>query len=327
MKENQQVPIRWAIIGVGVVAREMAEAMKSLGRVPAAVGNRTQEKAVEFAKTYGIPKVYLDLEDAFRDPDIDALYLTTPHSTHHELLLKALEGGKHVLCEKSITLGSHQLEEVMNVAQEKGLVLGEAMTLYHMPLYKTLKRRLEAGDFGRINLIQCSFGSFKDYDMNNRFFRLEDGGGALLDIGVYALSLVRWFMESNPDRMESLVKFAPSGADEMSGILLMNPEGQLGVLSLSLHSKQPKRAVISGELAYVEILEYPRATQARIVWTNDGRVEELIEEEGSALVYELLDMEKAIGGDGSLMHLDLTRDVLLTMTELRRGWGLRYPHE
>ena len=118
---------------------------------------------------------------------------------------------------------------------------------------------------GKVQMIQLNFGSYKEYNMKNRFFNMDLAGGALLDIGVYALSIARSFMESKPDQVLSQVKFAPTGADEQAGILLMNKEAQMATLALSLHSKQPKRAVISCENGYIEIMEYPRADQAVIV--------------------------------------------------------------
>ena len=119
-------------------------------------------------------------------------------------------------------------------------------------------------------MIQLNFGSYKEYNMKNRFFNMDLAGGALLDIGVYALSIARSFMESKPDQVLSQVKFAPTGADEQAGILLMNKEAQMATLALSLHSKQPKRAVISCENGYIEIMEYPRADQAVIVEAESG---------------------------------------------------------
>lgn len=127
----------------------------------------------------------------FTDPEVDAIYITTPHNTHIEFMKQALEGGKHLLVEKSITLNSGELAEAAAMAKERRLVLG----------------------------------------------------GAMLDIGVYVLSFVRWFMESKPDRLLSQVKMAPTGVDEQAGLLLMNKEGQMASAVLSLHSKQPKRGI------------------------------------------------------------------------------------
>lgn len=318
----------WATLGCGVIANELALAMEKRGQRLYSVANRTKSKAVAFAEKYGIKKVYDSIDEVFDDPNVDIIYISTPHNTHIEYMKKALSSGKHILCEKSITLNSNELAEAVDIAEKNHLILAEAMTIYHMPLYKTLKKGIDSGDFGRLNLIQMNFGSYKEYDMNNRFFNRNLAGGALLDIGVYALSCVRWFLDSCPDEIMSQVKTAPTGVDEEAGILLKNKEQQLSTVILSLHSKQPKRATLSFDKAYVEIFEYPRGQEATVTYTADGSTE--IIKDGStadALLYEVEDMERTVSGVSDEMHLDYTRDVMDMMTEIRSQWGLKYPEE
>lgn len=214
------------------------------------------------------------------------------------------------------------------MAKEKGVIIGEAMTIFHMPIYKKLNEILESGALGKVNLITMNFGSFKEYDMTNRFFNRNLAGGAMLDIGVYALSFIRWFMDSKPNNLVSQVKSAPTGVDEQAGLLLTNEEGQMASVMLSLHSKQPKRGMVSCEKGYIEIMEYPRAWEATITYTDSGKTE-LIKtgENADALAYELADMEKAINGDVDCMHFDYTKDVMDMMTEFRKSWGFKYHEE
>lgn len=319
--------LRWAVLGTGIIANQMAQALQTMGRTLDAVGNRTHDKAVAFAEKYGVKKVYDDYTQMFTDPDIDVIYLTTPHNTHMAYLEKALSHGKHVLCEKSITLNSEELARAKQLAADHGVVLAEAMTLYHMPLYHVLRERVASGVLGKVNLIQLNFGSYKVYDMSNRFFNRDLAGGAMLDIGVYALSLARMFLESSPDQVKSFVRKAPTGVDESAAIAMMNQEGQLVTATLSLHSKQPKRAVISCEKGYIEIMEYPRADEAVIVDAETGARETVqAGRTADALVYELQDMEKAIRGEGDML-LDYTTDVMELMTAMRREWGVSYPEE
>ena len=154
-------------------------------------------------------------------------------------------------------------------------------------------------------------------------------GGALLDIGVYAISFVRWFMSSKPNQVLSQVKYAPTGVDEQAGILLMNDEQEMATISLTLHSKQPKRGMISCDKGYIEIMEYPRADHAVIVDAETGK--QTIIEAGrtsNALQYELEDMETAIlTGNTAIMKLRESSDVMDIMTKLRSDWGLFYPEE
>ena len=324
---EQKHPLRWAILGTGVIANEMAAALQAGGRTLSAVGNRTRAKAEAFAQTYRIGKVYDDFHQMFADPEIDAIYIATSHNTHIAFLEEALSHGKHVLCEKSITLNHGELARAVKLAQEHHVVLAEAMTIYHMPLYRLLREKVSSGALGKVNLIQLNFGCFKPYDMTNRFFNPDLAGGAMLDIGVYALSLARLFLESAPDQVKSFARMAPTGVDETSGILLMNPQGQLTTITLSLHSRQPKRAIISCEKGYIEITDYPRAEEAVIVdAVTMARETVRAGNRADALRYEVEDLEQAVytGGD---LFLPYTIDVMNIMTSLRQEWGVVYPEE
>lgn len=326
---EDQKNFNWAVIGCGVIANEMAQGLEKMGRKLYAVANRTHEKAVAFAEKYGIEKVYDKIDDVFADPNVDIIYITTPHNTHYQYMKKALESGKHIFVEKSITLNSRELDEMVALAKQNGLMIGEAMTIWHMPIYKKLWDIVESGELGRVQIITVNFGSFKEYDMKNRFFNMELAGGAMLDIGVYALSIVRSFMSEAPQDTISQWKPSPTGSDEMATMLLKNSAGQLATVALSMHSKQPKRAMISCENGYIEIMEYPRADKAKIVDAETGAVKEITAgESANALYYELEDMEQAVRtGDSGLLKLQQSCDVMDIMTKLRKDWGMKYPGE
>ena len=316
-------PLNWATLGCGVIANELATALARQNRHLYSVANRTHEKAVAFAEKYQIAKVYDHLEDVFTDPDVDIIYISTPHNTHIQYLRQALANGKHVLCEKSITLNSNELDEAIALAEKNHVILAEAMTIFHMPIYRKLAEIVKSGALGPLGLIQVNFGSYKEYDMNNRFFNRNLAGGAMLDIGVYALSLIRWFFTETADQVLSQVKYAPTGVDEQAGILLMNPTGEM----------QPKRATIAFDKGYIEIFEYPRAMEATITYTVDGHKETISSGATSdALSYEVADMEAAVQSNDlstieSLMHLTYTQDVMHIMTDIRDNWGMKYPAE
>ena len=323
-----KIRYRWASLGCGVIGYQLAQALASLGGGLYAVGNRTQSKAQAFAAQYGILKVYERMEDVFTDPNVDIIYISTPHNTHINYLLPALAAGKHVLCEKSITLNSEELMRAVEAARAHDVVLAEAMTIYHMPIYRRLREIMASGSLGSLRMIQMNFGSFKEYDRKNRFFNRSLAGGAMLDIGVYALSFVRYFLTSQPTEVLSQVKYAPTGVDEQASILLKNAEEEMAAITLSLHAKQPKRGTIAFENGYVEMFEYPRGERAVITWTADGRREEIAAgSTADALKYEVLDMEAAVAGERDDMHLDYTVDVMELMTQIRRSWGMRYPEE
>ena len=325
---TNQIKYKWASLGTGVIANELAQALEALGGKLYSVANRTYDKGVAFAEKYGIEKVYQEIDEVFKDPEVDIIYISTPHNTHINFLRKALAAGKHVLCEKSITLNSEELAEAIQLAEENHVKLAEAMTIFHMPIYRKLSEIVESGKLGPLKVIQMNFGSYKEYDMTNRFFNRNLAGGALLDIGVYALSFVRWFMTSQPTEMVSQVKLAPTGVDEQAGILLTNAEGEMATVTLSLHAKQPKRGTIAYDKGYIELYEYPRGQKAVITYTEDGSQEIIkVGETAKALQYEVLDMEAAVAGENDYTYLNYSRDVMELMTQLRKDWGLTYPEE
>ena len=318
----------WAILGCGNIANDFARDIIRMGGEIYSVANRTYEKAVGFAEKYNIEKVYEKVDDLFIDENVDIVYIATPHNKHIEYILKALENNKHVLCEKAITLNSQELNKAVDLANKKNLILAEAMTIYNMPLYTELEKLINSGKLGEFRLAQVNFGSFKEYDMTNRFFNMDLAGGALLDIGVYALSLVRMFMETAIAQIHSQVKFATTGADEQSSIIIENEKEQMASVTLSLHAKQPKRATICYDNAYIEIFEYPRADKATITYTDDGHTQEIIAGKlENALCYELQNMENAVETGKNTMRLRFTIDVMNIMTTLRNNWNMKYPEE
>lgn len=325
MKEN----LNWAVLGTGVIANEMAQALQKMGKNLYAVANRTHEKAIAFANKYDVQKVYDGIDDMFEDEDVDIIYITSPHNTHYAFMEKALQHGKHLLVEKSITLNSRELDSMIALANQKQLIMAEAMTIWHMPIYKKLWDIVKSNQLGKVQMITVNFGSFKEYDMNNRFFNMNLAGGAMLDIGVYALSIVRSFMDETPTDIVSQWKASPTGSDEQATILLKNKQDQMATVALSMHSRQPKRAMISCEKGYIEIMEYPRADKAVLVDAETGeRTEVECGDTSNALYYEMQDMEAAVKtGDTACMHLEYSKDVMDIMTKLRKDWNMKYPNE
>ena len=250
------------------------------------------EKAENFAKEYKIEHAYNDLDEMLSDKNIHIVYIATPHNMHYEMMLKSLKSGKHVFCEKAITVNSRQLEECVKVAKKNNLVICDGVTLLHMPLYKKIKKMIEDGEIGKVKMVQVNFGSCKEYDVKNRFFSKELAGGALLDIGVYATSFARYFMKSKPDVVLTTANYFETGVDETSEILLKNPDGEMAVMALTMRAKQPKRGVVAGEKGFIEIYDYPRAAKATITYTESGKTE-VIEagESAKAPQYEVADMQ------------------------------------
>ncbi|AJA49951.1 putative dehydrogenase [Clostridium pasteurianum DSM 525 = ATCC 6013] len=318
----------WAILGTGNIGGEMATALNEVNGEIYAVCDINLEKAQDFANKFHVSNVYNDADKMIANPEIDIVYISTPHNLHYEFLLKAVKNGKHVFCEKAITVNAKQLDKVVAIAKEKNLVVTEGMTLYHMPLYKKLKEIVDSGAIGKVKMVQVNFGSCKEYDVKNRFFSKELAGGALLDIGVYATSFARYFLESKPNVILTTAKYFETGVDEQSGIIMKNDRDQMAVMALTMRAKQPKRGVVAGELGYIEVNNYPRADKATITYTEDGRTEEIkLGETAKALNYEVEDMQEYITNKTGHEQLQLSIDVTHLLSEVRNQWGFVYPFE
>ena len=319
--------LKWGILGPGNIARDFAQALNRVNGEVYAVASRNKERAEKFARENNVKKAYGSYDEIIKDKDIDVVYIATPHSNHYEYIIKSLNNNKHVLCEKAITVNERELEEALKIAREKNLVLEEAMTLFHMPLYEKVIKKINKEGLGKVNMVQVSFGSFKEYDENNRFFNLDLAGGALLDIGTYALSFVRYFLSSMPEEILSTVKKAKTGVDEESGIILKTKEDEIATISLAFRSKMPKRGIVSCDNGFITIDNFPRANKATINYL-DGTVE-VIEcgEEEKALDYEVIFMEEKINENKESNSLELTYDVTKIMNKVRKDWGIVYPFE
>ena len=317
----------WACIGCGHIANEMAQAFAEKGRHFYGVYSRTLENAEAFAGRYGIDNVYKSADDLFADENVDIVYIATPHNRHIEYILKAAQSKKHILCEKAITLNSDELTLAVKTCRENGVILAEAMTVYHMPVYSEAQKYIDSGALGRLKMVEVNLGSNKDYDMTNRFFNPELAGGAMLDIGVYALSFARYFMSENASEIKSSVDLAPTGVDEQAVMLLKNGKNEMASVTLSLTAKLPRTAVVSFENGYIEFENYNRSCRAKITFLN-GKDAVIIESDSkvSPLVYEIEDMEEAVAGNNKI-HLDYTVDVMEIMTKTRYEWGIKYPEE
>lgn len=319
--------LKWGILGPGSIARDFAQALNRVNGEVYAVASRNKERAEKFARENNVKKAYGSYDEIIKDKDIDVVYIATPHSNHYEYIIKSLNNNKHVLCEKAITVNERELEEALKIAREKNLVLEEAMTLFHMPLYEKVIKKINKEDLGKVNMVQVSFGSFKEYDENNRFFNLDLAGGALLDVGTYALSFARYFLSSMPEEILSTVKKAKTGVDEESGIILKTKEDEIATISLAFRSKMPKRGIVSCDNGFITIDNFPRANKATINYL-DGAVE-VIEcgEEEKALDYEVIFMEEKINENKESNSIELTYDVTKIMNKVRKDWGILYPFE
>ena len=318
----------WGILGTGWIASEMAEALMEVHGEIYAVCGTSMEKAERFASGFQVKKCYADAAEMIHSEDLDILYVATPHSNHYQFILEAVKCGRHVLAEKSITMNDRQLLHCIKEAEKTGAVISDGTTILHMPLYKKIRQMIREGVIGKVKMIQVSHGSLKPYDVDSRFFKKELAGGAMLDIGVYAVSAARFFMSQCPDAQVSHVHFFETGVDETMGIVLKNSADEIASLALSLRCLYPKQCIIAGEKGYITIDNYQRPDHATVVFNEDLK-EELIREgdTGKALQYEVLDMEDYILSGCGGENLAIVYDTMRIMTRIRDSWGLHYACE
>lgn len=315
----------WACIGCGDIANDMAKVMRERGNSFLGVYSRTKKRAQEFAEKHDIEKVYSCADELFSDESIDIVYIATPHNYHIEYILKAAESKKHILCEKAITLNSAELSRAVERCQENNVVLAEAQTIYHMPVYDEVAKYINSGSLGKLKMLCVNFGTKKEYDITNRFFSPDLAGGTMLDIGVYALSFVRRFLSENATEVKSTVKLAPTGVDEQAVMLLSNSKDEMASVTLSFSVKLPRTAIASFENGYIEFDNFNRSTIAKITYSDGKKPVDVISNANiSALLYEVEDMEEAVSGGENKMKLDLTLDVMDIMTGLLEEWGVNF---
>src|SRR5215813_12044980 len=187
---NKLEVVRWGILGAGSIANRLAEGVLVLPDAKlTAVGSRSQEKADAFADKYGIPNRHASYDALVNDPEVDVIYVATPHNFHKEHSILALNAGKHVLCEKPFTINECEAKEIVSVAQAKGLFVMEAMWTRFFPIMGKVRKLLKAGEIGEPYLLHADFGFKGTFNPEGRLYNPNLGGGALLDVGVYPISL------------------------------------------------------------------------------------------------------------------------------------------
>ncbi|QOY60337.1 Gfo/Idh/MocA family protein [Thermophilibacter immobilis] len=314
--------MRWGIMGLGHIAREFAEALASKQGIYA-VASRDLAKSCAFKDEYGAVKAYGSYEEMLRDHSVEAVYVATVNSRHFADVRACLEHGKHVLCEKAIWGDYDELLELQDLARKGGLVLAEAMTIFHMPLFKKIANMIENDNLGTIKMVKADLGSLKEDDPANRFFSRELGGGAMLDIGTYALSFLRYFLRGSFDEIRCVTQAYQTGVDEMWAISLHTSEDMIGCANLAFRAKLPKRAIVAGDKAYVTVDNYVRAEEATLVYPDGTSSYIACGKTSDALAYEIEDFERAVSGDLAATCFDMSLDVVKTMDGLLRKRGYK----
>ena len=244
--------VRWGILSTGRIAKAFANALKDTpGAVLAGVGSRTLADAQAFAQTFG-GAAYGSYEELVAADDVDLVYVGTPHPLHVDNVRLALNAGKGVLCEKPFTMNRAEAEELVALAREKNLFLMEAMWTRFMPALAEVRRIIESGEIGPVHQVNAELGFKSEAGPEHRLFNRELGGGALLDLGIYPLSIAVALL-GPVDKVTAQADLGPTGVDEQTGFLLRHRGGGMSVCSCSLRARLPSELTIAGERGHVRM--------------------------------------------------------------------------
>jgi predicted dehydrogenase len=321
-------PVRWGILGTGGIAKTFATDLRLTDSgVAAAVGSRSLESADRFADEFGIASRHGGYEELVADPDIDVIYVATPHSMHYDHAILALLAGKHVLVEKAFTMNAAQAREIVRVAREHGLFAMEAMWTRFLPHVAVIRDWLAQGALGDVVTVTADHGQWFAEDAGFRLFAPELGGGALLDLGVYPVSFASMVL-GPPSRVMAMSDPAFTGVDAQTSMLFGYDSGAQAVLTCTLRAKSPTRAAIVGTDARIEVEgDFYAPVAVTLIPRNGGdptRVESA--HEGRGLRHEADEVARRLAAgevESPLMPLDETISIMETMdavlAQARRG--------
>ena len=241
-----------SILGAGYIAGVMATTLQPLKDVTCyAVAARDKDRAQVFADKYGFAKAYGSYKDMLEDPDVELVYIATPHSHHYEHIKLCLNHGKHVLCEKAFTANARQAEEVLRLAESKGLLLTEAMWIRYMPMAKKIVEVVNSGIIGRATSLSANLGYPLEH--SERHYKLSLCGGALLDLGVYVLNFASMIFGNEIESMAANCVKYRTGVDAQETIMLAYRDGRMATLYSTMLAQTDRRGLISGTNGYIEI--------------------------------------------------------------------------
>jgi predicted dehydrogenase len=322
---------RWGILGTGSIARQFVRGLRSVPEAEVlAVGSRSEASAAKFADKRNILRRHSSYQALASDPDVDVVYIATPHPFHAENATLCLEAGKAVLCEKPFCVNAAEAERVVGLAREKGLFLMEGMWTRFFPLMEEVRRLLSEGSLGEVRMLNVDFGFRADPDPASRLFAPGLGGGALLDVGVYCVSFASMVL-GRPSGSVGISHLGETGVDEQASVVLEHEGGRLANLSIGIRTTTPQEATIMGTEAYIRI-HAPWWRPESMTISRPGTEDEYVEApvSGNGFGYEAAEVMRCLEAgktESEIMPLDETVSVLRTMDTIRAAWGLRYPGE
>lgn len=323
--------LRWGILATGWIAELFVKDLQLTGHAVTAVGSRSQAGADRFAATFGIPRAHGSYDSLVADPEVDIIYIATPHPQHAAAARLALNAGKHILVEKAFTLNAAEAAEIVALAQSRGLVVLEAMWTRFLPHMVRLRQIIAEGRLGEIRSITADHRQKLPDDPKHRLNALELGGGALLDLGIYPISFA-WDILGKPQNILAAATFRATGADAQVATILHYANGAMATTLSSSDSAGPNRASVVGTKGRVEIDRvWYCPTQLR-VYDNDNTLLESFDGtvEGRGMQFQAREVERLVAAGltaGEILPPAQSVAIMETLDEIRRQIGLRYPSE
>ena len=317
-------------IGAGRIANTLASTMARMEDVNLyAIAARDLGRAQAFAAQYGFDRAYGSYEEMLRDPNVELVYIATPHSHHFEHMKLCIAHGKNVLCEKAFTLNVPQARQIAALAKSKGVYVAEAIWTRYMPSRAMIDEVLASGIIGRISTLTCNLSYPVTY--KERIIRPELAGGALLDVGIYGLNFALMHFGDDILRTDSSVRFTDTGVDAMETITLHYRDGRMAVITAGVLARGDRKGIFYGDKGYI-IVENINNPQSISVYDLTDTLVEKIEVPAQITGYEYQIREamariRAGETESASMPLDTTIAVMERMDALRKDWGLVYPME
>ena len=320
----------WGVIGPGNIANTFAKAIASSkkGKI-LAVASRSQQRAADFASTYQIEKVYADYGQMLADPQIDIIYIATPHNFHYQQAKMCLEAGKHVLVEKPCTVNAQQMQKLVALAQTKNLLLQEALWSRFMPCLSQLRQLLNQGIIGDIQYIQSEIGFAFQNRQKSRLHKAELAGGSLLDLGIYSITVSQFFLQEHPDAVHAMGQLTDQQVDGHVLATMHYASGRYAQFTCSMLSQTTNTMRIVGTEGYVNLPACFWDTDTAFVYRDNKLIQSIdIPHPVNGFEYQIEASMDCIEKNRQCSDLMSHRDsigVLSVMDNIRKQIGVHFP--
>lgn len=323
--------VRWGILATGLIARLFTSDLLRMGHKVTAVGSRSHEAADRFAAQFGIAKAHGSYESLYTDPEVDVVYVATPHPMHAANSIAALEAGKHVLVEKPFTINAAEARKIVNLAERKGLVALEAMWTRFLPHMIRIREIVASGTLGEIRSVVADHTQDLPDDPRHRLNAMDLGGGALLDLGIYPISFA-WDVLGAPKSIQATARFKATGADAEVATLFRHAGDAVSLTVSISDAAGPNTATVIGTEARIDIDSVWYTPTNFRVYDNKRNVVEQFQSsvQGRGMQYQAAELERLIRTGRSASDILPPAEsiaIMQTLDTIRKQIGLRYPGE